>query len=112
MTPVRRLSPRAIGDAAVTVLAAQREQGWPGDTITRGDCATLDDIADRSGFLALHPMHPLDRHIRVLNALERDPRFEKFLFRCVDSGGVRERLVRAFRLRKTDERNAEDSIAR
>ena len=93
----------------MAILTAQRERGWPGDLIAWGDCYTLDEIAERSGFDALHPLHPLDRHIRILNALDRDPRFEKFLFRCVDSGGVRERLVRAFRLRKIDERASEDS---
>ena len=109
MTTSKRLSPRAVGDAAVALLAAQRARGWPGDLIAWGDCYTLDEIADHSGFDALHPLHPLDRHRRILDALDRDPRFEKFFFRCVDSGGVRERLVRAFRLRTTDERTSEDS---
>jgi len=96
----KRLPPHAVGDATIAVLAEQRRKGWPGDLVTWGDLGTLDAVGRRSGFYDLHPwLHVLDAHIRLLNALEQDTRFEKFLFRCVDSNGVRERWVRAFRLR-------------
>ncbi|MHA1285809.1 MAG: hypothetical protein ACTSPB_00270 [Candidatus Thorarchaeota archaeon] len=62
----------------------------------------LDEIAHRycelTGRCKVYKMHPLDRHIAVLNRLEKDDRFVKSLFRCTD--GRSERLVRSFRLKE------------
>ena len=61
-------------------------------TVAWGECDLLDAIAREA---ELPPTHALDRHKRVLDALERDPRFEKFLFRVWL--GNREGNARAFR---------------
>ena len=98
-----------IGSAAITVL--EREDFF---TIGWGDLNLLDMVYDESGLTWRYArdrqparrlgkpggeLHPLDRYARVLNALGRDRRFQKFLFRCADNGG-RERLMRAFRCRE------------
>ena len=64
-----------------------------------GDVDTLDDCASRAG---IGKMHPLRRHKRVLDALTRNARSQKPLFRTAkvrldvwgDHGGVRR--VRSF----------------
>lgn len=52
----------------------------------------LDEIASRAGCKG---KHPLSRKATVMNALERDSRFEKRMFRGHDSLG-HVRLVRSF----------------
>lgn len=45
--------------------------------------------------------HPIDKIIRVCNALDRDKRFEKMLIRCCGYGiNGGERLIREFKLIK------------
>lgn len=71
----KRLPRYAVGDAAVQVLSTptwshMRCVAW-------GEIGLLDEIAVQAGFPQLHP---LTRHKRILDALEHDRRFEKFLF--------------------------------
>lgn len=80
-----------IADAMVKVL-----RQWNRSTVGYGHCDTLDECGCLVGMSGIHP---LDRHARVLNGLDRDHRFLKFLFRCVIANGKCERLVRAFKLR-------------
>jgi hypothetical protein len=42
-----------------------------------GDCGLLDDCASRCVHTTLMDAHPLDRHARILGALERSPLFTK-----------------------------------
>jgi len=42
-----------------------------------GDTSLLDEIADECSHTNLMELHPLDRHQRILNALERSPLFKK-----------------------------------
>ncbi len=93
MSQRTRLGHHAVGDAAI----ALREQVIYSNrsAVEWGDIDFLEAIDVESGHS--EPAHPLNRHRRVLNALERDPRFEKYLFRCFV--GNRETLVRAFRYR-------------
>ncbi len=43
--------------------------------------------------------HPINNQEVVLQALDRDDRFEKFYIRCCDRSGIKEMLVREFRLK-------------
>lgn len=95
----KRLPKRAIADATVAYLQAHGET-----IIGYGHLDALDRVANAAGYHALYYRttrdHPLNRHKAVLDALDRDPRFEKFLFRCMVNGTRdQERLVRAFRLK-------------
>jgi len=45
--------------------------------VDRGDFSLLDMCADRCTHTKLMRMHPLDRHIRVLDALGKSPLFVK-----------------------------------
>ena len=90
----KRLPRYAVGNAA---LQLREHPGYNNrDSVAWGDTELLDEIASRAGFPS---MHVLDRHKRILDALEHDPRFEKFLFRCWV--GNREGHARAFRYRST-----------
>ena len=64
---------KTIADYVVDVL---QETDNPG--IMFGDCGLLDMVAKRCTHTTLMDAHPLDRHIRILNALDKDARFEKF----------------------------------
>jgi len=79
-----------IGDAVLRVF--QTPEWSHMGTVAYGECELLDAIASEAGFPS---MHPLNRHKRVLDALDRDPRFEKFKFRCWL--GNREGLARGYR---------------
>ena len=62
------------------------------DALERG---LIKDIGCRGGCLR---SHPLNKHQVVLNALDRDCRFEKFYINCCGSG--REARVREFRIKE------------
>lgn len=70
---------KTIADIAVEVL---RETDNPG--IMHGDVVLLDMIAVRATHTTLMKRkdgkytHPLNRHKRILDALGKDPRFEKY----------------------------------
>jgi len=66
------------------------------DRIGYGDCDLLDAIAKKATHTTLFDKHPLDRHIAILNALDRSNLFEKSLFRIWV--GNREGLARTFNL--------------
>lgn len=70
-----------IAQAALDVL---RETDSP--AVVWGDCTLLDTIGERVG---MPSMHPLRRHKRILDALDRSPRFVKSYVRYG-------RLVRRF----------------
>lgn len=76
-----------VGDITLEVL---KETDNP--AVMWGDCGLLDTIGERAGW---GRMHPLVRWQRVLNALDRDERFEKWL---VDIGEITRgpRYVRKF----------------
>lgn len=69
----------------------------------------LDDIAERCfdlGISKILKMHPLDRHITLLNRLEGSKLFTKGLYRIVTGGDGnwnRESLCRIFTLVKPNE---------
>ena len=61
---------KTIADHVVDVL---KETDNPG--IMYGDVHLLDEIAWRCTHTNLREKHPLIRHSRILNALDKDPRF-------------------------------------
>ena len=63
---------KTIADFVVEVL---NETDNPG--IMWGDVRLLDIVAERCTHTTLMDAHPMDRHGRILNALEKDDRFEK-----------------------------------
>lgn len=69
-----------------------------------GDRILLDECADRATHTTLMETHPLDRHQRILNALEHSALFEKFYIklpvRYFPKSGWMERPCRLFRLRE------------
>ena len=66
------------------------------DSVGYGDCHLLDAIAKKATHTTLMKKHPLDRHIAVLNALDRSKLFKKSLFYVYL--GNREGLARTFDL--------------
>jgi len=64
---------KTIADITVEVL---NETDNPG--VMFGDCGLLDMIAVKCTHTTLMKAHPLDRHTRILSALENDDRFEKY----------------------------------
>lgn len=64
---------KTIADFVVEVL---NETDNPG--IMFGDTRLFDMIAERCTHTNLMDKHPMLRHTRILNALEKDERFEKF----------------------------------
>lgn len=70
-----------IADTVIEVLKDNDCNG-----IMWGDCFLLDEVADRLRKTHnLMNLHPLTRHVRILNALEKDKRFKKHL---VDLSGA------------------------
>jgi hypothetical protein len=90
---------KTIADVAVVVLKRTDNPG-----VMWGDTMLLDEIAATCVQTTLMQRkdgtatHPLARHKRILDALERDKRFEKWYIRF--NGLVGRSLVRSFRLRK------------
>ena len=82
---------KTIADYVVEVL---QETDNPG--IMYGDCTLLDMVAKRCTHTTLMDAYPLDRHGRILNALENDARFEKFHVRM--RGMLGNQYWRSFRL--------------
>lgn len=74
------------------------------NSVMWGDCRLLDECADRATHTTLMEAHPLDRHIRVLNSLERSNLFEKFYIklpvRFYPKAGWVEQWCRLFSLRE------------
>lgn len=66
---------KTIADITVEVL---HETDNP--SIMYGDTVLLDMIAKRCTHTNLMSKHPLVRHSRILNALDKDSRFEKYYF--------------------------------
>lgn len=78
-----------VGDVALQVL---KEENFP--HVAYGELTILDEIAGRIGIMQ-SISHPLNRHMYILNALDRDKRFEKGKFRVFL--GNREGLARFFK---------------
>lgn len=97
-----------MGDAAIQVLRSPAFSHLK--SVSWGECDVLDAILVTVACLLDVPIRdafgptPQMRHKRVLDGLEGDPRFQKFLFRCVTGPGNRERMVRTFRLTERSER--------
>lgn len=66
-----------------------------------GDCALLDEIAWKCTHTNLKEKHPLIRHKRILDALDRDSRFEKSYIHVRGSPGP---LWRCFKIIVVNER--------
>jgi len=73
---------KTIADYVVEVL---NETDNPG--VMFGDVHLLDMIAERCTHTNLMEKHPMVRHSRILNALENDPRFEKYWVHIRGIGG-------------------------
>lgn len=90
-----KMRKQTIANVTVEVL---RETDNPG--IMYGDTVLLDMIANRCTHTNLMKKHPLVRHSRILNALEKDDRFEKGYF---ERRGFRgNKYWRSFRLKKVE----------
>lgn len=87
---IQHLPKYAVGNAVLRLLQTPAWQHM--EAVAWGECDFLDAIASEAGFPSIHV---LTRHKRVLDALERDRRFEKFLFKVWL--GNREGCARAFR---------------
>ena len=101
------MSKTHIGTVALAVMSKNEMT-----TIGYGDLHALGEIYREAGvnwrygpnptFRISNPhskLHPLDVNKRILDYLERDERFEKFLFQACNSAG-REVLLRAFRIKE------------
>jgi len=84
---------RTIADITIEVL---NETDNPG--VMFGDVTLLDMIAVKCTHTNLMEKHPLTRHNRILNALQRDSRFEKFYVRMRGMRG--NQLWRSFKLKE------------
>ena len=84
---------KTIADIAYEHLI---ESDNPG--IMWGDCALLDEIAWKCTHTNLKETHPLKRHKRILDALDRDSRFDKFY---IHMNGCPGPLWRCFKIETT-----------
>ena len=73
---------KTIADYVVEVL---QETDNPG--IMFGDVTLFDMIAERCTHTNLMDKHPMVRHSRILDALEKDERFEKYYVHMRGIGG-------------------------
>lgn len=97
---------KTIADITIEVLKETDNQG-----IMWGDAFLLDMIAERCD-AQLHTtlrtkkdgthVHPLNRHNRILNALDKDPRFEKMYFHARGMRG--NQWWRSFKLKEEEKR--------
>jgi len=87
------LKHKTTADIAVEVLKETENEG-----VMYGDCTLLDMIAERCTHTNLMKLHPLTRHARILNALDKDKRFEKLYFHARGMRG--NPYWRSFRLKK------------
>lgn len=83
---------KTIADIAVEVLLETNNSG-----VMWGDTGLLDMIAEKCTHTNLMQLHPLDRHKRILDALDKDPRFDKKYVRINEKGDP---LWRSFKLKK------------
>lgn len=90
---------KTIADITIEVL---KETGNSG--VMWGDTYLLDEIAIKCTHTNLvgHEVHPLNRHKRILDALDKDDRFEKFYIRM---RGMKGNLWRSFRLKDSVNRS-------
>lgn len=68
------------------------------DTVGWGSLDILDECSSRCTHTNLNELHPLERHARILNALDRSKLFTKFFFRLDIFQNNQSRLVRGFTL--------------
>ena len=89
---------KTIADHVVEVL---QETDNPG--IMFGDCTLLDMVAVRCTHTNLMEKHPMERHRRILNALEKDDRFEKLY--CQMHGMRGNQWWRSFKMVSTNSKS-------
>lgn len=99
--------PENFCDVAVEVM---KENDW--GIVGFSEFGRLDEIWSRAleggvvdpigSYGGRKSPHPLNRHERVLNYLERCDQFGKFFIRCCDSDGKGEGLKREFELEATE----------
>jgi len=93
-----------IGTVSIKIM---EEEGI--ENIGYSTFGLLDEVHSRAMKLGVTKdtkiPHPLNRHIKVLNALDRDERFEKSLMWCTNGRG--EVLVRTFKLKRGDDEKNE-----
>ena len=65
---------KTIADIVVEVLNETDDS-----RVTFGDARLLDIIAERCAHTSLMQQHPAERHTRILNGLEGDERFNKYV---------------------------------
>lgn len=92
---------KTIADFVVEVL---NETDNPG--IIFGDVRLLDMVAERCTHTTLMDAHPMNRHSRILNALEKDDRFEKRYIKRWDYRG--NPYLRWFELRTSCQKETEE----
>lgn len=68
------------------------------DSVMYGDVRLLDECAKKATHTTLMKAHPLDRHERILRALDSSPLFEKFYIRISLPDGRKNFPVRDFKL--------------
>ena len=84
---------KTIADITIEVL---NETDNPG--VMFGDTRLLDMIAERCTHTNLMDKHPMLRHTRILTALEKDNRFEKYYVKIGEVRG--NQSWRSFELKK------------
>lgn len=82
-------------DIASTAIDVLTKEGY--DSVMWGDCGLLDDIAVAYNKQILD-LHPLERHPRILSALERSGKFEKWFIRLNGKRG--NNYVRCMKIKK------------
>lgn len=85
-------------DIGIVAVKHLKEKGY--DSIMWGDCGLLDEIA-RKYRNDLLELHPLERHPRMLSAMERSGLFDKFFVRL--NGFKGNNLVRCLKIKKEKE---------
>ena len=102
---------RNVGDIAIEVMKEENmdlvgysEFGMLDEIFSRAvKEGIIKKIGSRGGRLR---NHPLNIHSRVLNFLDKDKRFKKFLMRCTN--GRAEVLVRCFEIKKEVRNSSHD----
>lgn len=90
-----------IGNVAVEFLIRDNQDiiGYSGF----GYLQKVWEEAHKRGFTKkVYNNHPANKFLVVLNALDRDERFEKFFIKCCGGFENREAIVREFKLKGTD----------
>lgn len=82
-------------------IAADHLKETNNNAVMWGDCFLLDEIASKCDHTNLMTLHPLTRHHRIFNSLEKSKLFEKGYVRITGFRGFS--LVRVFKLKPYQE---------